>query len=166
MLYCLQSTPWLFIHNPTPAPPPPNSSLFQTSWDETAVCYYSICISLVVKLNSPEVVWAGEGGKTCPSHPSLPGRLPTTGGTAVWAVTPACQPWPLHLLLGCCWQGHLWLCGTQQPAERRLQQTDWETQNAGSEGWKWYFGWKWVWDWSWFPISLLLYLSVRKGNDQ
>lgn len=77
-----------------------DSRLLHTSPVETAVCFCSAYTSLVVKLHSPEVVWASDRNKTCPSHPSLPGRLPSSGGTAVWAVTPACQSWPLHLLLG------------------------------------------------------------------
>lgn len=53
------------------------------------------------------------GGETCLSHPSSPGRLPSSGGTAVWAVTRVFQLWPLHLLQCWCWQGHLrFLCGT------------------------------------------------------
>lgn len=80
------------------------------------------------------------GAETCPTHPSLPGRLPTSGGTAVWAVTPACPLWPVHLLPGGRRQGHRgFLEHNRQHGGACSRRT--ETQKTGSEGWKWYCGW-------------------------
>lgn len=55
-------------------------------------CHDSSCSSHVTKHHGPEDVWAVDCSKPCPSHPSLLGRLTTSGGTAVWVVTPTCQP--------------------------------------------------------------------------
>lgn len=104
--------------------------------------------SLVTKLHGPEDVWAVDCSKPCPSHPSLLGRLTTSGGTAVWAVTPTCQPYPRHLLLHQWWKGHLQFYGAQQ----LLKQADREAQNTRSECQRRYFVWKWVWHWSWLHI--------------
>lgn len=112
----------LFIETPTVGsrPKEPVLLLRELLWD-----------SRVYKLCSAE---------TCPTHPSLPGRLPTSGGTAVWAVTPACPPWPIHLLPGGRRQSHRgFLEHNRQRGAACSRRT--ETQKTGSGGWKWYFGW-------------------------